>query len=300
MPFGSGKYTYRLAEGWGKLPPGYEFHQVAGVAVDKDDNVYVFNRSSHKLMVFDRQGNFLKAWGQTFKNPHGIRIGPDGSIYLVDRDAHIVQKYSPDEKLLLTMGTRDRPSDTGYTRENPVVKQAAGPFNLPTDVAVNDEGEIFVSDGYGNARVHKYGPSGSLITSWGIPGKVNHGEFNLPHGIGIDNDGRVLVCDRENHRIQVFDQEGDYLSMWTGFRQPTTLCVGPDNEVYVAELQHRVTIVDSNGKVLAQWGGESSHEPGQFVAPHAIAVDSRGDLYVGEVLEGKRIQKFTRQRSRRG
>ena len=296
MPYGSGAYTYELDDGWGKLPAGYEFHQVAGVAVDKDDQVYLFNRSSHQLMVFGREGNFVKAWSQTFSGPHGIHIGPDGNIYLADRDSHVVLKYSPDERLLLTLGTRDQPSDTGYDSGERVVHQAAGPFNLPTGVVVTERGDIFVSDGYGNSRVHKYDWTGAHVVSWGEPGDDNPNDFHLPHGIGLDNDGRVLVCDRENHRIQIFDQEGRFQAMWTGFEQPTDVVVGPDGEVYVPELQHRMTILDSDGNVVARWGGESNHEPGQFVAPHGIAVDSHGDMYIGEVLEGRRVQKFIRQR----
>ncbi|MCH8064186.1 MAG: hypothetical protein IH861_16990 [Chloroflexi bacterium] len=295
MTYGSGAYTYELAEGWGKLPEGYEFNQVAGVAVDKDDQVYLFNRSSHQLMVFDREGNFIRSWNEKFTNPHSIHIGPDGNIFLADRDAHVILKYSPDEKLLLTLGTRDSPSDTGYTLEDRVVKRAAGPFNLPTGIATNDEGDIFIADGYGNARVHKYSSTGALITSWGAPGSANPVDFHLPHGIALDNEGRLLVCDRENHRIQAFDQEGEFLFMRRGFQQPTDVAVGPDGTIYVSELQHRLTIMDGDGKILARWGDESSHEPGQFVAPHGIAIDSHGDIYIGEVLQGQRIQKFIRQ-----
>ena len=295
MTYGSGAYTYELAEGWGKLPEGYEFNQVAGVAVDKDDQVYLFNRSSHQLMVFDREGNFIRSWNEKFTNPHSIHIGPDGNIFLADRDAHVILKYSPDEKLLLTLGTRDSPSDTGYTLEDRVVKRAAGPFNLPTGIATNDEGDIFIADGYGNARVHKYSSTGALITSWGAPGNANPVDFHLPHGIALDNEGRLLVCDRENHRIQAFDQEGEFLFMRRGFQQPTDVAVGPDGTIYVSELGHRLTIMDGDGKILARWGDESSHEPGQFVAPHGIAIDSHGDIYIGEVLQGQRIQKFIRQ-----
>ena len=296
MTYGGGDHTYELAEGWGKLPEGHEFHQVAGVAVDSSDRVYLFNRSRHQVMVFDREGNFIKSWDVGFANPHGIHIGPDGNLYFADRDAHVVLKYGPDERPMLTLGTRDHPSDTGYTAEERVVKQAGEPFNLPAGVAVNEQGDIFVADGYGNSRVHKYDATGALVISWGSPGKNNPGDFHLPHGVALDNDGRVLVCDRENHRIQIFDQEGEYKSMWTGFRQPCDAAVGPDGTVYVAELRHRVSILDAGGNVLARWGGESSHEPGQFVAPHGIAVDSHGDIYVGEVLEGRRVQKFVRQR----
>lgn len=294
MAFGSGAFTYELAEGWGDLPEGYEWHQVAGVAVDKDDNVYAFNRSAHKLMVFDREGKFIKAWDREFVAPHGIHIGPDGNIYLADRDPHVVLKYSPDEKLLLTLGTRDVPSDTGKVGRF-LVEKPGGPFNLPTGIAVTEDGDIFVSDGYGNCRIHKFNATGTLLTSWGVPGTDNPGQFNLPHGVGIDNDGRVLVCDRENHRIQIFDQEGEYLGVWKGFRQPTDVAIGPDGTVYVPELGHRFSIVDKDGNLLARWGGDSSHEPGRFVAPHGVAIDSRGDIYVGEVLEGQRLQKFIRQ-----
>ena len=297
MSYGSGDYTYELAEGWGQLPEGYEFNQVAGVAVDKDDQVYVFNRGRHQLMVFDRDGAFIKSWSQGFANPHGIHVGPDGNLYIVDRDAHVVLRYSPDERLTLTLGTPNRPSDTGYTMEQRVVERAAEPFNLPAGVAVNEAGDIFVADGYGNARVHKYDSSGSLIVSWGEPGYRNPSDFHLPHGIAVDGAGSVLVCDRENHRIQLFDQElCEFNEMWSDFRQPTDVAVGPDGTVYVAELQHRISILDGDGNVLTRWGGERSREPGQFAAPHGIAVDSRGDIYVGEVGGGERIQKFVRRR----
>ncbi len=212
-----------------------------------------------------------------------------------DRDTHLVSKYSSDEELLLTLGTRGVPSDTGVDQDDGTVERAAGPFNNPTGVAVNDDGEIFVSDGYNNARVHKFDANGMLLKSWGTPGKVEHGHFHLPHGIGLDVQGRVLVCDRENHRIQIFSQDGEYLDMWTGFVQPTHVTVAPDGTVYVPELQARVSILDSEGNVLARWGGEHGHEPGQFFAPHSVAVDSHGDVYVGEVLDGMRVQKFVRQ-----
>jgi len=295
MTYGSGDYTYELDEGWGKLPDGYEFNQAAGVAVDSKDRVYVFNRSSHQLMVLERDGSFIESWDENFNNPHGIHIDHDDNVYLADRDAQVVLKYSPQGRLMLTLGTRDHASDTGYTLPERVVHRAAGPFNLPTGIAVNPDGDIFISDGYGNSRVHKYDATGALIYSWGTPGEANPGDMHLPHGICLDHEGRLLVCDRENHRVQIFDQEGEYLAMWTGFLQPTDVVVGADGEAYVSELRHRLSIVDGNGNVLARWGGESSHEPGQFVAPHGIAVDSHGDIYVGEVLEGQRVQKFVRK-----
>ena len=115
----------------------------------------------------------------------------------------------------------------------------------------------------------KYTSTGSLVLSWGEPGKNNPGDFHLPHGIGIDLDGRIIVCDRENNRIQLFEENGEVLGIWTGFLQPTAVATGPDGEIYVSELQHRVSIVEAaTGNILAQIGGQSTHEPGVFVAPH--------------------------------
>lgn len=296
MSYGNGEYVYELAENWGTLPEGREFNQVAGVAVDENDRVYIFNRSDHQVMILDSYGKYLSDWDANFVNPHGIHIAPDGNIYLADRDAHVVHKYRPDGKLALTLGTIGRPSNTGYDLDEKIVKRVAGPFNLPTGIAVNEEGYIFVSDGYGNARVHKYSPTGSHMLSWGTAGTLNPGQFHLPHGICLDNDGLVLVCDRENNRIQVFTQDGDFEGLISGLLQPTDVCVGPNNELYIAELGHRMTILDQNWNVASRWGGEKSHNPGQFVAPHGVAIDSHGDLYIGEVLEGRRIQKFIRQK----
>ena len=293
MRYKAGSDVYEFEEGWAKLPEGHDLGRVAGAAVDEDDRVFIFNRGTHPLTVLGREGNFLKAWDEQFGNPHGITVGPDGNVYLADREHHVVLKYSPDGDLLMTLGNRDRPSDTGRAEEW-LVERAAGPFNLPTWAAVGEKGGIFVSDGYGNSRVHKFTSTGDLVTSWGSPGKGRPGEFHLPHGIAIDPKGRVLVCDRENHRVQIFDRDGAYLGMWTDLRQPTSLGVSPDGLVFVAELQHRITVMDLDGRVVARWGGESSRDPGHFVAPHGVAFDSRGDVYVSEVLEGRRIQKFVK------
>ena len=295
MTYEDGSRKYEVDEGWGKLPEGYEFGRVGGVAVDASDRVYVFNRSSHPLMVLGREGNLADVWDRDFVEAHGACVDREGNVYLVDRDTHVVEKFSPDGVLLLTLGAKHQPSDTGGTERGALAVRAGGPNNEPTGVVVSPEGNIFVSDGYRNCRVHKYDVAGNLLMSWGVPGKLQSGHFHLPHGIGMDSRGRLLVCDRQNHRIQVFSQDGDHLDTWTGFRQPTALAVGPDDTVYVTELLSRVSVLDGDGNLLARWGGDSSHEPGQFVSPHCIAMDSQGDIYVGEVLEGKRIQKFVLQ-----
>ncbi|MEX0761047.1 MAG: peptidyl-alpha-hydroxyglycine alpha-amidating lyase family protein [Dehalococcoidia bacterium] len=279
---GHGLHTYDVVHGWGTLPPGWSLGPVAAVTVDADDNVYVVNRSERPVIVLSREGDYLRSWGTgRFKSVHGIAFARDGSLWLADRGDHTVKNFSTAGAHLRTLGLPDTPAPEGE------------PFNGPTDVAVAANGDLYVSDGYGNNRVHVFRSDGVYLKSWGDAG-VGEGDFNLPHSIAIHRDGRVMVADRENHRIQVFDLDGKHLDTWTDFIQPAGLHVGRDGTVYVAELRNRVTMVDPWGRIIARWGRRPSTEPGLFVAPHAVCVDSHGDLYVGEVDDVGRIQKFAR------
>jgi DNA-binding beta-propeller fold protein YncE len=310
MLYGAGKYTYQLVEGWAKLRHGSSFLDVCGVAVDGQDRVYILNRSEHPVRVFDHNGESLMSWGKEhFRRAHGSCIGPDGSIYCTDDGNHTVTKFSADGKVLMTLGTRDRPSDTGF-REGPdlweriaSIKRGGPPFNRPTGVALSKKGEIYVSDGYGNARIHKFSQDGRLLFSWGEPG-ATPGHFRLPHSIWVDRQDRVWVADRENNRIQIFNEEGEFLAQWTDLIRPTDVFVDNDETVYVSELCRRVSIFTVDGELLARWGNEShSIADPLFVAPHAIAVDSKRCMYIGEVAmtygkidRGSRtVQKFTRK-----
>ena len=156
---------------------------------------------------------------------------------------------------------------------------------------------MFISDGYGNARVHKYSPDGELIKSWGQPG-TGPGEFDLPHCVRVDPRNRLMVADRENNRIQFFTLDGEYIEEWGDLLQPDTIYIDDDDLVYIAELGQRVTIMTLDGEVVSQWGSErGSTVPGEFFAcPHGIWLDSQGDIYVGEVQADARLQKFIRQR----
>ncbi|MBI4312684.1 MAG: hypothetical protein HY681_13015 [Chloroflexi bacterium] len=293
---GSGMYRYEVQADWGKLPQGYEWGQVGAVGIDSQDRVYVFNRSSHPMMIFDRDGNLLSTWGEgQIKQAHGIYIGNDDSMFIVDRDAHVVMKCTLDGKVLFTMGNRDKPSDTGFTTESPTVKRAAGPFNLPTDVGMSSHGEIYVSDGYRNARVHKFSADGKLLFSWGEPG-TGPGQFNLVHSVWEARNGRVYVADRQNGRIQVFTPNGKYIEHWDGYKQPCKIYVDRNDIMYVAELGSRLTICNLDGTIFTRIEGNGKREPGQPLSPHGVWVDSRGDMYVAEVLQSARLQKFIRQR----
>ena len=222
-------------------------------------------------------------------------------MYCVDDADHSVRRFTTEGELLMTLGTRGQASDTGYDgAAYATIARAGPPFNRPTNLAVAPTGDLYVTDGYGNARVHQFSADGRLIGSWGAPGG-GPGEFRIPHGICILDDGRVLVADRENDRIQVFDLEGRYLEEWLDIQRPTQLSVGPDGLLYVAELwwqkgqrSHRfgeiaadrygrVSALRTDGTLVARWGGGPPGTPDSFTAPHGIAVDSRGDVYVAEV-----------------
>ena len=281
MRFGSNEIGFEVVKGWGKLPEEWSFGHVIGVAVDDRDNVYVLNRGEHPVIIFGREGNFLDSWGEgEMTAPHGLHI--EGDIaYIADYREHTVCKYTLDGRLLHTWGTKGVPGADGE------------PFNRPTDVDVAPNGDIYISDGYENARVHKYSADDELLFSWGSHGN-GPGEFDISHDVCVASDGRVFVADRQNHRIQIFTPFGEYITEWGGFKQPCSITMDKDGYVYVTELQQRFSILNPEGELVARWGGEKSLEPGLFMNPHCACIDSHGDLYVGETLEGSRIQKFRR------
>ncbi len=316
MLYGTGKYTYELVDGWAKCPEGFSFFDVPGISIDSQDRVHVFSRSAHPVAVFDREGNLLTWWGEGFfKDAHGSCVGPDGSVYFTDDGNHTVTKFTPDGKLLLTLGKKDQPSDTGWVTKPDSMNiesiRGGPPFNQPTGVALSSSGEIYVADGYANARVHKFTPDGTLLFSWGEPGDAP-GQFRVPHSVWVDKQERVWVCDRHNNRIQIFNAKGEFLDQWTDLNLPCTMAIDDEETVYVTELSRRVSIFTIDGKLLARWGeatefqsssDEQEKESSLFIAPHAMAVDSRGDIYVGEICKGvggvdrgpNAIRKFVRR-----
>jgi DNA-binding beta-propeller fold protein YncE len=296
---GSGEFRYELVEGWGKLPDGWTYKEAAAVGVDKKDQVYVFTRGEHPIIVFDREGNFLKSWGEgTFKRAHGITMGSDDTIYCTDDGDHTVRKCTLDGKVLFMLGIPGKPAPY----------QSGEPFNRCTHVALSPKNELYVSDGYGNSRVHKYSPDGKLLFSWGEPGS-DPGQFNIVHNICTDGDGYVYVADRENHRVQVFDPNGKFETQWHNMHRPCALYMdrrrdplcfigelGPGMPVNkdIPNLGPRLSILTNKGKLLARLGDIRGGEAlGQFIAPHGLAIDSYGDIYVGEVswtIMGQHLQ----------
>ena len=285
----SNTFAYEALPHWEQLPAGMSLRETPGVAVDAKDCVYALTRNPDSpILVFEKDGSFRTTFGKgTFTNrAHGILVGPDGMIYGTDDGTSTITKWSPEGELLMTIGTPNQPSP----------RWSGLPFSRPTQAAVSHKtGHIFISDGYANARVHKYAPDGTLVLSWGEPG-IDPGQFMIPHNIAIDTDDNVYVADREAHRVQVFDANGGLQAVWSNIHRPCGLTVGPDGNIYVGELNgvglvedcpgygHRVEVFSPAGKLLARFGDPAEGEgPGHFIAPHGIAVDSAGDIYVGEV-----------------
>jgi DNA-binding beta-propeller fold protein YncE len=307
MIVGEGKYRYEVIAGWEQLPAGWSHGDVAGIATDSQDRVYVFNRSEHPVIVYDQDGTFLDSWGDTtlYPRPHGITI-VDDVVYLADDGDHTVRKTTLDGKILMTLGTPGQPSDSGYSASRPynlsTIERGAGPFNRPTRLSVAQNGDLYVSDGYGNARVHQFSSDGTLIQSWGQPGN-EPGQFNLPHSVWAHTDGRVLVCDRENDRVQIFSPSGELVSIWTNMTRPGDLFIDGEGTVYLGEMDWKagernmwgepfkesrpatLSIRDLDGNIVTQWGTTEPCADGSFVSPHGLWVDSKGSIYVGEVTK---------------
>jgi len=285
MMVGSGKFRYRVVEGWGQGPEGRPFGGVTpAVATDSQDRVYIARREPPAILVYDREGRYLTEWGgEVLSSPHSVWISPDDRIYIADMEDHTVRTFTVEGQLLTTLGTPGRVGLFGL------------PFNRPTWATLSPDGDLFVSDGYGQHRVHHFTADGTLRHSWGEQGS-QPGQFTLPHGIRVDPRGRVMVLDREtNHRLQIFDQNGSFLEEWTDLKSPNDLYIDRDDHVHIAEGVHRISIFNLDGELLARWG-EQGEAPGQFAnSPHGIWIDSRGDLYITEVPHlPNRLQKFER------
>lgn len=286
---GSGKYTYEVIQDWARLPAGMSFGNVSSVATDSQDRVYAYHRAEPPVVVFDRDGNYLSAWGYAeYANPHGILIAND-IVYLTDREANIAMKCTLDGERLLTIGEVGAYSDTGCEVAGEVCPRAAGPFNFLTEMAPAPNGDLYVSDGYRNARVHRFSAAGQLISSWGQPGKGGPNEFHLPHSLIAGQDGRIYLCDRENSRVQVFSPEGEYLTMWTDMQRPLDISQDGEGVFYTSERPEngkppQISILDGEGQVLERFPSRSAH--GSWV-------DAHGDLYLALTAE-KSIDKLVR------
>jgi DNA-binding beta-propeller fold protein YncE len=293
--------AYEVVRTWPVRSDGLAWGAMAGIAIDQSENVWTFNRGSVTVQVFNAAGERVRSWGQgQFREPHQVRIDSSGNVWLVDSGLHVVRKYTTDGKLLLTLGTPGEPGEDSTH------------LNRPTDVAVAPSGDLFVSDGYGNNRIVQFDARGRFVRTWGALGTAP-GEFSLPHSIALDSRGRLLVADRNNARVQVFDQTGRFLEEWRDLLVPWHIVVTERDEIYVVgsspmrwpklpipgllvgipPKDQLVMMFTPDGRVTQLWTFPKGQGPGELDWVHGLAVDRDGNLYLGDI-QGRRAQKFLR------
>ena len=300
---------YRVEEGWAKFPDGRKWGSTSGVDVDRDGNIWVFERCGERtcagsnlapIFKFDRSGKPVKSFGAgMFVFPHGMHVDKDGNVWVTDAEGkdgkgHQVVKFNPDGKVLLVLGK------AGVAGDGPDT------FNRPSAVVTAPNGDIFVADGHGgdsNARIVKFSKDGKFIKAWGKKGTAN-GEFAELHAIAIDSTGRLFVGDRSNGRIQIFDQDGKFLEEWKQFGRPSGIFIDRNDIIYVADSQSDVKRNPGfkrgirigsakDGSVQALIPGIGP-EPDKESVPEGVAADAMGNVY-GAETSANDLKKFVKK-----
>lgn len=299
---------YDVDPSWPQRPEGISGKGwVSGLAIDDKDQVWFFRKGPNPIQVYTADGQFVRSWGSgMFDNPHQLRIDHEGNIWVADFGLHVVQKFTTQGVLLMTLGIR---GESGEDENH---------FFRPTDMAITKTGDIFVTDGYGNRRIVHFDKNGKFIKTWGEYGTAP-GSFVLPHAIVVDSQGRLYVADRNSGRIQVFNQDGELLDQWSNLIMPWGLSVTKNDDIWVCgssphwwlrdgkypEYKDQVFMrFSTDGRVRQVWQiplgdiGEDKNnpdvsrmKPGEAVGVHCIAQNSKGNLFVGDIY-GERAQKF--------
>ncbi|MBN1393555.1 MAG: hypothetical protein JW959_00795 [Pirellulales bacterium] len=294
---------YEVDPRWPRRSESAPWGAMSGAAIDRRRRrIWLFTRSEVPVQVYDAEGKYIDGWGhELIKVPHGFRLDDQDNIWITDCETHVVAQFTPKGKLLKTLGTPNVAGDDG------------GHFNQPTDMTITPEGEVFVADGYGNSRIVHFDRDGRFVNQWGKLGSAP-GEFSIPHNIVRDSRGRLYVADRNNVRIQVFDPRGKLLDVWSNLLVPWGLCMSENDEIWAcgsspmtwAESKtplgcppkdQLIMRFSPSGKLLSLWtfpkGEDGQEKPGELNWLHDVAVDSQGNLYLGDIM-GKRLQKFIR------
>jgi len=313
-----GSFSYEVLPVWAQLPDGLGKSEITAVGCDSNDRVYVRTRNFElPIMVFQPDGKFLHAIakGVFYERPHGIYINSSDELYCTDDKAHTAAKLTTEGICLAAYGTPNNASDTGCNRNvymedrkkrgipdnEPIdagkrlqmqldtIVRAAPPFNGPTRMIEVPDGDLWCADGYGNAAIHHFDSEGKYISSFGSPGR-EPGQFRLPHGLLMDKKGNLWVADRENNRLQIFDQKGTLLFIVDKMLHPTELCTD-GKYIYVSESGGGFSIFDQEAHIVAQFGYANSP-----LYLHGIGINSRGDLFGATLSKNKvtNIIKFAK------
>ena len=296
-----------LVNNWPELSKDYKLGQPTGIGIDKEDHIFVFHRAGRKwtkpfpdsvisqntvLELDNESGKIINSWGENyFIMPHGLTVDKQNNIWLTDVGLHQIFKFSHDGKLLIKLGVAKVPGNDSLH------------FNLPTDIAVADDGSFYVSDGYGNSRVVKFSSTGKYIKAWGTYGN-KPGEFMIPHGIAIDQNNTIYVADRQNNRIQLFDTAGNFLKELKNdvqVEQLPSIAIDKANHLFAIDYDPTKKM-DSTAKGSTIFEFDpSQNAKNHFGATgsvnrttswfHDIAIDSKGNIYVGDITSLK-VLKF--------
>lgn len=317
-------FHYRLDFTWARWPEGLEGVHTLNGCFDKEGNLYVAtDNMEHPVVVFTPDGHYIRSIGRgLFKKAHSVFLTPSGTILTADTSAgyHVIREMTMDGRLVRDFGTLGRPGDSGYdinyldtlTQEGRVpgdpmwlkraeanarldsVKKMGSPFCRPCAMVMNEDGEYFAADGYGNDAVHRFKADGSYDISWGGPGK-EPGRFRLVHDVRIDKMSRVWVTDRENRRIQIFTREGELLAVVAGNLMRTGAVWTDDTYAYIGELDGGITILDMELNVCAQLGC-----PGSVIHAHGLTADKDGNIFVlTNKKNANNILRLVREKERR-
>ncbi len=268
--------SYEVAS-FGRLPDGLEWGSVSSVTVH-NGHVFALRRAAPNVVEMTPDGKVVNSWGDNslYRIAHSIDFDADGNIWTTDSADNVVYKFSPNGDLLLTLGKRGEAGDN----------TSKDLFNRPSDVAFAPNGDVYVTDGYGNSRIVVFSPDGAFKKIIGGEKGAGPGQFNLPHAIVFDSKGRMLVADRENERIVILDPDGNYVGEWTGLSKPSGLAITPDDTLYIGDVDANAVTIARDGKVIDVVTG--------FGRAHNIAVDPQGNIYSAEP-GSKALNKATKK-----